>query len=339
MLLSKDWQIDPRVRKEVRTLTEAGYDVAVLDMASQQEGAGIVSTVKRLARFQLRCLRESRKAEFDVVHAHDFDTLMAGVLIAKLKGVPLVYDAHESYSHMVADKVPEDVTRIMNWIERKLTKQANHIILANEKIGPLVSVEPQKWVVVMNCPGELNREPKDGRDNFTLGYFGSLERGRFIQGLIDAVKMVDGWQVVIAGKGSLKLDGLDDAKVKYLGHVHPSRIPALMGRCDLLSVMFEDGNANDRIGTPNRLFEAMALGIPVVANGNSYSGEITRQTDCGFTITPKMHPLTSLLQCLAREPEKMKQKGNAAYEAWRTRYNWETQETKLIELYNGIAGG
>ena len=336
MLVTKDARYDPRVSKERKSLVMAGYDVKVMGIREKGK-VGMLSILKRLARHQLGWFIQSHKEQHDYIHAHDFDTLPMGVLISKLKGVPLVYDAHESYSDMVSNKLPEDMTRMMKWLEHKLTRHTSKIILANKKIGPLISDEPDKWIVVMNCVGDLKgvKAPSNG-NGFTIGYFGSLEKGRFVQDLIESVKMARDWQLVIAGRGSLQLKGLDDPRIKHLGYVDSNEVHNLMAGCDLLSVMFEDGNANDRIGTPNRLFEAMALGVPVVANWNSYSGEITKETDCGFTIAPNMFPLKDLLEYLSKYPDEMKDKGNAGHKAWEAEYNWETQEQKLIALYEEL---
>lgn len=339
MLLSKDWTKDVRVRKEVNSLSKAGFKVGVLHDSSPRT-TGVISTVLRLVRFQYRCLNGFNMMKPDIVHAHDLDTLPMGVLISKLKGTPLVYDAHESYTHMVSSRLPEHVVLFMQWIEHKLTRHADRIILANEKIGPNVSDEPDKWVVVMNCVNRMQSDtPPPNHDGFTMGYFGSIEEGRFVQGLIDAVRMVKDWRLVIAGNGSFKLEGLDDSRICYLGYVDPDKVGGLMNRCDLLSVIFEDGNFNDYIGTPNRLFEAMALGIPVVANWNTYSGEITRQTDCGYVIAPNRFPLSYLLNAIAKNPEMHRTKREAGLKAWESEYNWCNQEKKLIGMYEEIVDG
>ena len=336
MLLTKDWQTDPRVRKEWDSLSCAGYHVSIL--SDKNPSGGVLSTVKRHLKFHLRCLLESHGKRIDYIHSHDFDTLPMGVLISKLKGVPLIYDAHESYSDMVSNKLPEDMTRMMKWLEHKLTRHADRIILANDKIGPLVSDEADKWITIMNCPGRLDYRTKLDGGKFVLGYVGSLENGRFVQGLIDAVNMTTDWWLVIAGKGSLKLKGADNGKVQHYGHLNLEEARQLMGRCDLLSVLFEPGNANDYIGTPNRLFEAMAMGVPVVANWNTYSGQITKETDCGFVIDANKFPLKNLMDYISREPSQLMKKGLKGYDAWLNKYNWAAQERKLIAMYDGMKG-
>jgi glycosyltransferase involved in cell wall biosynthesis len=336
MLLSKDWRRDPRVLKEYDSLTNSGYQVQVLH--AWRTSRGVISTINRFVRFYMRCVLETHGKKPDYIHAHDFDTLPMGVLLSKLKGVPLIYDAHESYSDMIADRIPDDMRRLLNLIERRLTRHATCIILANDKIGPIISDEPDKWITVMNCPGRLDYRAKSNEDKFVLGYFGSLEKGRFVQGLIDAVKMTDDWWLVIAGKGSLKLKGADNGKVQYQGHLEVDEARRLMGKCDLLSVLFEPGNANDHIGTPNRLFEAMAMGIPVVANWNTHSGQITKETGCGFVIDANIFPLKYLMDYISREPRQLLEKGLKGYEAWLTKYNWAAQEAKLIAMYDGMGG-
>jgi glycosyltransferase involved in cell wall biosynthesis len=244
---------------------------------------------------------------------------------------------------MIVGAVPYGLTRILAGIERRLTKRIDHIVLANEKIGPLISGDPSKWVVVMNCPGLIlvDSQPAPGNNYisfYTLGYFGSFERGRFLQGLIDAVLAMPNWRLILAGKGSLKLTIPDNDRIIQLGNLKPGQVANAMVKCDLLSIIFENGNANDSIGTPNRLFEAMALGIPVVANWHTYSGEIVTDTDCGWTLDPAVCTLKYLLEYIEAHPTELMLKGENGGIAWSKDYNSAVQGAKLVQLYDSIKG-
>jgi glycosyltransferase involved in cell wall biosynthesis len=339
MLLNKDATTDPRVLRESGILRNAGYTVEIYYRKGPAEER-LFHKVLSNVLWWASALKFARTNGHIAVHAHDLDTLPIGLLLAKLKGVPCVYDAHESYPDMVVGVVPYGLTRILAAIERRLTKHVDHIVLVNKKIGPLVSDDPRKWVVVMNCPGLIivNGQPAPG-NIYTLGYFGSFERGRFLQGLIDAVLAMPNWRLILAGKGSLKLTIPNNDKIIQLGNLKPGQVANAMVKCDLLSIIFENGNANDSIGTPNRLFEAMALGIPVVANWHTYSGEIVTDTDCGWTLDPAVSTLKYLLEYIEAHPTELMLKGENGGIAWSKDYNSAVQGAKLIQLYDSIKGG
>jgi glycosyltransferase involved in cell wall biosynthesis len=336
MLLTKDAETDPRVLRESGKLTDAGYTVEVY-YRKRSSNERLPHTILSNIAWWVSALKFARTNRHLAVHAHDLDTLPIGLLMAKLKGVPCVYDAHESFPDMVIGAIPYGLTRLLSVIERRLTKHVDHVVLANVKIGPLVSDEPSKWVVVMNCPGVIEVNPASKREKvYTLGYFGSLERGRFLQGLVATVKQMPNWRLLIAGSGKLKVDVSGSDNIIYLGQLKPEQVGDMMAGCDLLSVIFEEGNPNDYIGTPNRLFEAMALGVPVVANWHTYSGEIVTKTDCGFTLDPCVPALKTLLEYLERNPLQLLVKGENGSMAWAKEYNSSIQGAKLVSLYDSI---
>ena len=338
MLLTKDVRTDPRVSREAGKLMDAGYGVEVM-CQDRLPNEHLPQTILSRMALWFDALWYAKDKKHLAVHAHDLDTLPIGILIAKLKRIPCVYDAHESFPDMLVGTVPYALTRLLARIERRLTKHVDHIVLANEKIGPLVSDEPSKWVVVMNCPGviEVNQGSKSQKA-YTLGYFGAFESGRFLQGLIDTIRQMPNWDLMLAGSGKLNVNGSECKNIMYLGKLKPGQVGDMMARCDLLSVIFEEGNPNDYIGTPNRLFEAMALGIPVVANWHTYSGEIVTKTNCGFTISPGVSELKTLLEYLERNPQQLWAKGENGSAAWEKEYNSSVQGAKLVALYDSIRG-
>ncbi|MBM4237515.1 MAG: glycosyltransferase family 4 protein, partial [Euryarchaeota archaeon] len=154
MLLSNEYRPDPRVGKEAEALLGAGDEVTILCWDRGHSGprsassgrlriervrTGRVASVGSfLLNYPLFCLRTILRGlgtNVDVVHCHDLDTLPQGVFLSRLKGVPLVYDAHEHYSKMIASDVPGVISSALELAERTLVKAARVIVAANAKIA------------------------------------------------------------------------------------------------------------------------------------------------------------------------------------------------------------
>jgi len=154
MLLSNTFRPDPRVLKEARGLISNGYGVTLL--AWDREGnrpqedtvggvnvhrirairiRGQLGMVIGMINFWAKAVLSSRKAAFDVVHAHDFDTLIPAVLISRLRRVPLVYDAHEHYSRMIAIDAPPAVMRLIDRLELRLVWSTDLVVTVSPPLA------------------------------------------------------------------------------------------------------------------------------------------------------------------------------------------------------------
>jgi len=348
MLLNKDYHTDPRVWKELLSFSRKGdHETSVISNRHKVNTKHKVRFILNLISFYLYGLSvariRSRYWGIDAIHAHDLDTLPLGILLARLHDLPLIYDAHEVYAYMIADDVSYGLRRFVYAVERRLTRRCDRVITVSRNVAFAVSEHPEDCVLVMNCPGDpppIVLAP-DKKGALWLGYFGALEQGRFILEAMEAVEATPGWELVIAGSGTLedRIRAHSSARVRFLGQLpHESAIQQ-MGACDLQLLMFDPRNANSIIGMPNRLFEAMSLKKPVVATYHTDSGSLVRDLDCGFECGYAVSALSVLLTYLAKHPEELPWRGQKAYLAWGREYNWARQELKLFSMYHAIEEG
>jgi len=360
MLLSNEYRPDVRVEKEARSLLRSGWDVTVLawdrghrrPIEGTQDGVRVrrvrtraFSAKSGLALnyplFIIALLRNSRKEGFSVVHAHDLDTLLAGALISKLRRVPLVYDAHEHYAEMVSQDLPRAIARAFDLVERALVRGADRIVAANQRIaeylGEWSKVEP---VVVMNCiePPSIDGQ-RPAHKGIVVFYGGSLEPLRFIEEAILAVQGQKDIVLRVAGEGSLR-GMVEDAgtsgdNVEYIGYVDHEMLLSEMADADAVIAMLDPSNINNRIGTPNRLFEAMAVGTPVLVSEGTLSGEIVERTGSGLTVQWSVAGFKEALERLT-DPALRAELGENGRMAVEREYNWKAMESRLLALYDSL---
>jgi glycosyltransferase involved in cell wall biosynthesis len=124
--------------------------------------------------------------------------------------------------------------------------------------------------------------------------------------------------------------------VHFLGFVPPHRIPRYTIASDVVYYGFEIDHPNARYSAPNKLFEALATGLPVISADFGEIGRIIRENDCGILLEKfsEENILRSLDLC--GDAQKIhKWKENAAT-IGRTKYNWSHAEATLLAAYKTL---
>ncbi len=184
MLLSNPYRPDPRVRREALALAHNGYDVTVAAWDRKGGGKreekiegvhiarfgphndpkGAAAMFLALGRFWKEVKEWSVKEEWDIIHAHDLDTLPLGLELGKKLGIPVIYDAHEMYAEMVKEDVPDLIYRMLKRAEKKRARKASMVITVNDAIADVIKGwGVSKVGVVMNCPMPVE-SGKEGED-------------------------------------------------------------------------------------------------------------------------------------------------------------------------------
>jgi glycosyltransferase involved in cell wall biosynthesis len=170
-------------------------------------------------------------------------------------------------------------------------------------------------------------------------YGGSLEPLRFIEESVAAVQKDDAALLRVAGDGSLRKLVEDAAasgrNVQYIGYVDHATLLREMGQADAIIAMLDPSNQNNRIGTPNRMFEAMAVGTPVLVSKGTLSGEIVESAGAGLAIEWSVSSFQEALQRLS-DPELRARLGANGKEAVLREYNWGAMRARLLDLYRSF---
>lgn len=363
MTVSNAFSNDPRARKEARSLNRAGFHVIVcaldrtLSFSETECIEGIV--VKRLrmglpfgraARallvmpiFILFGVKHSLAYRPRIIHCHDLDTLIVGVVNKLLFQSRLVYDAHEHYPSNVKAIIPLPMFYLLAILDRVLTSAADCVIVPSRYRARLYPTA-RRIIELPNVPSKAGivRSHRDS-DAFTIYYGGSLSRETAIFKLIRLASRSRDLRLVLAGDGPLRgfveKNAASLPNIAYLGRVDGSTSLELLGGSDMTVVMYEPSNINFVYASSNKLFEAMMMGIPIITNKETVLSEIVEGEACGLIVP--YHDDVALqraIRLLKDDPALRRILGDNGRTASQ-KYCWESVEGRLLLGYKELLRG
>ncbi len=371
MLLSNAFDPDPRVQREARALVQSGYEVTLIcwdrDLRSepvacvdgiQVERIRVASTHGRgagqslfLILFWVCAFFRARRRKFDVVHAHDFDTLPLGYILSRCRKAPLIYDSHESYVGML-DNLPEWLKYIIYRAETWTLKRTDLVITVGELLRDhLISRGAQKAVVVGNWQDpdlfrfdrsaldDVRRRLKVTAEQAIVCFIAHLGNERQIPQLIEAVRRSSDIHLVLGGHGPCREMAAEAASrndnISYLGLVEPALIPLYTAASDAVFYGFDPANPNANYSAPNKLFEALAAGKPIITCNFGEIGRIVSREGCGLVLPDySVEAIVSALRML-RTTEALKM-SVAARRLGESKYNWSVARSVLLNAYETL---
>ena len=370
MLLSNPFRPDPRVYKEARSLIKAGHKVTIIcwDREQKYPKSEIIDGIqlkrlgpkssfedskifiKTLRKFW-KCARyEMKTMKFDIIHAHDLDTLAPAVKEARRRKIPLIYDSHEIYHEMAAERLSGFMVGIIKSYEKKMLRKPDAVICVNGRFkGILESWGAKNVSVVMGCPSEpvasqeivekIRREiSPDGKQ--IVQYIGVLEPNRNVLELVEGFvgNKSSGARLLMGGYGSLETLAASKSGERYsfIGPVKPTDVPAYTLAADILVAIYDPAFGNNRDSVPNKLFEAMGSSKPIIVAKGTWTSEEVEKIGCGLSVEYGSNEVFQAIDKLLADKELYKKYCDNGRKAFEEQYNWGVMEKRLLAIYSDL---
>lgn len=347
--------------KQCVTLADAGYQVTLIQRGDKRETVKGVDIEPlptysgRLSRMTFGVWTASRLAfrtRADVIHFHDAEFIW-GALILKAFGRQVVYDVHEDLPKDLEDKaylprwsIPplQAAMTLVEWIAKRAF---DRISTATQSISE--RFRSPRTQLIRNTPilGELT---VSGETPFVtrppnVAYLGGLAPFNGPEQMVAAMEHVPddiGARLILGGKFTdarveacvRAADGW--SKVEYVGWVDRSQIGALLSqvRCGLV-VYQPTPNVVD--SEPNKFFEILSAGLPLVASDFPVWRAFIERYRCGLVVNPAdPQSIGEAITYLLRNPDEAEAMGARGRAAVLGSYNWGQDGAKLVEMYEGL---
>lgn len=378
MLVLNNFTHDVRVHKEAQALAAAGYNVTVIalwqpGLAKEETRSGyrvhrlrlysrswrgrLVSPLVKYLEFVARVQQFASLEPARVYHAHDANTLLPAWLAARRAGAHLIYDAHELETgrSFAASRLAGFYQRIWTYPERVLIRRADAVITVSEGIADeLVRLYGiRRPIVIVNCP-ELSPPVRSNRLREELGipnnlkialYQGGVVPGRGIEPFLEAVQHLPGVAGVVLGDGPLRSECLSRIqsgvwqRVYLPGRVSLADLPSYTASADVGVVLIQPICRSYYLALPNKLFEYLHAGIPVVGSDLPEITRIIREYGVGEVVNPD--DPASIAEGIARLLGDPVWYANARDNTARVvvAFNWQKESAKLVTLYQQLERG
>jgi glycosyltransferase involved in cell wall biosynthesis len=367
--------IEPEVNKIARALATHGYSVKLLiwdrDRTAESYNAALYPTYKCTIRapydrpaallylpfwwaYELVFLLRD---DSDVIHASDFDTLLPAILAKLIGKRKLCYFIYDFYADNLPDggfqRVRKRIRRFVAHLERTGIGFADVLFLVDEsRFEEVDGAHINELYYVYNSPidyvGKLDARAAGtastrSADEMVVFYAGATHGSRGLNYMFDALSGVEGVRLKVAGPitdNERVLDELErvGSKAQYLGFL-PSYDDVIREtlKADLLFRFNDPRVPKTKYESPNKLFEAMMCGKPIIVSDQSAMANIVRQEQCGIVVPYGDVPaLAHALKACKEDPELRAELGDNGRKAYEQRYSWAIMEERVLSGYRSL---
>ncbi len=345
--------------KECTALSDQNYDVSLV--VADDKGDEIINNIKifdvgkvdggrfkRIRKTPSKVLKKALQLNCDIYHFHDPELISVGLKLLK-KGKKVIYDTHEDVPKqtLAKDYIPIFFRKIISVgiriFENRAAKKFSFIITATPSIGDRFIKINKNTQTINNFPiiDELNIPVNQKDKKNEIAYIGSISEIRGIIPLVNSLKNTDTILnlagIMDNGELELKLKNLTSwNKVNYYGLVTRKKVAEILSRSKIGIVTFLPV-PNHVEAQPNKMFEYMSAGIPLITSNFKLWKEIIETYNCGICVNPENESeISEAINKILSDDSLAEEMGKNGRNAVINKFNWEVEKNKLLEIYSKL---
>lgn len=303
----------------------------------------------RMRNASRRVLEQALLLDADAYHFHDPELIPAGL---KLKGLgkKVFFDAHEDLPKQLLGK--PYLNPIARWTLSKVFE--NYERWACKRMDGIIAATPairEKFLLINSETLDVNNFPMIGELSFgdidwslkrkEICYVGGIGKIRGIEQVVQAMARIrSGAQLQLVGgfaEKELERQLMREPgwkRVNRLGYLDRKSVSKVLEHSVAGVVTFLP-SPNHVESQPNKMFEYMSAGVPVIGSNFPLWKEIIEGSGCGLCVNPNVpQEIAEAIDFLVNDPISAERMGINGKKAVEERYNWKAEEGKLLEFYD-----
>lgn len=341
-ILAWDRSEDYKVKKNVLFLENGNVDIFRFGIPATF-GGGMKKNLLPLLKFQLNVFQwlNNNKDSFDAIHACDFDTAFISSKIAFKYEKKFVYDIFDYY--VDAFNVPKKIKKMIEKKDKEIINNSDAVIICTEKRKEQIGDVNQKNIHVIHNSPPMYINDKVGRFNLNkekikIVYVGILDDGRLIKETAEIVKNNIDYEYHVAGFGRLA-PLLEEMSQKYKNIFFYGKIPyiqtlELEKNCDIMTALYDPAVPNHNYAAPNKFYEALMLGKPLIMAKNTGMNEVIEKYKIGVVIEYGEKSLEEGINRLVELKDEWPKISCNMKNIYRDNYSWNEMENRLLKIYS-----
>ncbi len=329
--------------------------------SEQREGVNIVDVGRPRGRLD-RMLDSTRRVfmtalalDARIYHLHDPELIPYGLRL-KRGGKTVIFDAHEDLPKQLLGKPylgpvsARALSGVLAAYEAFASRRFDGVVAATPSIRDKFLALKCRSIDVNNFPiaGELGSPAGDNENTGGGGrqvcYVGGLTEVRGAREMVAAaallgtdtsIDLVGAFNPPLLGEELRRHAGW--ARIREHGYLDRSGVARVMQQsmAGLVTLLPAPNHLDSQ---PNKMFEYMSAGLPVIASDFPLWRSIIEDNACGICVDPaKPQQIADAIDFLVTNPAVARHLGDNGRELVHTRYNWRNEEKKLVEFYAEFA--
>jgi glycosyltransferase involved in cell wall biosynthesis len=294
----------------------------------------------------------AKALQADIYHLHDPELLPYGLALCS-GGNKVIYDAHEDVPRDIESKhwIPIGLRRPIRFLferfENMAARRLSAVVAATAYIGKRFKQINPNTVTINNYPVGGDLHQGDALPGFSCNerpyvcYAGGISAIRGVREMITAISHTD-VRMLLAGSfdserlrnETMQLSGW--GRVEFLGQVKRAELASALRRSFAGLVVFHP-ETNHLHAQPNKMYEYMSAGLPLVVSDFPLWRELVEGIGCGICVDPlSPQAIAEAITFLDRDRDRAKAMGERGLSAVNRKFNWEREQAGLIGLYQRL---
>lgn len=363
---------DSRVEKIVYSLKKNGYDVSVFawdrdsNHGIQRESINVLDkriTVYRVGykasfgegiknlfpylKFQLSIIKWIRNNDYSVIHACDFDTALSTYLATRRKKAKFIFDIFD----FLFSEPKGFFQRIIQSVQYYLIRQADATIICTEKRKQQIKgSHPRRLCVIHNTPIEEMKDEFHGKslcnteNRISIVYVGILQDYRLLVEIGQFFSEHKEYVFNIGGFGKYeeyyKKLAAENENIRFFGKIPYQETLRLESESDIMLAIYDPSIHNHKYAAPNKFYEALMLGKPLVMVKGTGMADVVEKNDIGVVVDYNISSFSSGIKELVKRNDEWDSISLRMKDLYKKNYSWDKMSRRLIGLYKkmGIIG-